>query len=195
MAEIMAAAIAITAVSVGIGEAIEKHRSDKQQSKIAEENARLQIRQMEYNKKVEEREAAALEAEGQENTLRMRKAAAEARSKRIAMLGKTGAAMGSGSPLAILGDAAADEELAIQDAQYQRARQISAVNAKAADYSFGSAIAGQNLAAAKASRPTGLGLAMNLTGAVITPFTNYANYQKAGTAVANGASSAFKSII
>lgn len=195
MAEIIAVALATTAITVGTVGAIEKHQADKEQAKIAEENAKIQMHQMEYNRKVEEREAAALEAEGRENDRRMREAAAEARSKRIAMLGKSGAAMTSGSPLAVLGEAAATEELAIQDARYQRAREISAVNSKAADYTFGSAIAQQNLTAAKASRPSSLSLAMNLTGAAITPFTNYANYQKAGTAVANGASSAYKSIV
>jgi hypothetical protein len=187
-----------TSVAVGTASAIEKHQADKQQADIAEENARLQMQQMEYNRKVEEREAAALEAEGRENDRRMREAAAEARAQRIAMLGKSGAAMTSGSPLAVLGEAAAEEELAIQDARYQRAREISAVNSKAADYTFGSAIAEQNLAAAKASRPSGFGLAMNITGAAISPLVNYANYQKAGTAVVNdvkGASSAVKSII
>lgn len=136
----------------------------KAQADAAEENARLQQQQMEYNQRMAEREAAALEAENLENAKRMRQAAEDARSQRIAMLGKSGAAMTSGSPLAILGAAAADEEQTIQDAHYAGSRQLAAVRTQAVDYQYGASIAKANAAAAKASRPSSAGLGMTILG-------------------------------
>lgn len=194
MAEFIAVAMALTAVTVGTVSAVENYQQQKAEAQNAEENARLQMAQMEYNKRMEEREAAAVEAEGQENARRMREAAEEARAQRIAMLGKSGAAMSSGSPLAILGAAAADEEIQIQDAQYNAARQRAQHMAKAADYGYGASIAKQNILAAKASRPTTLSLTNNITGAAISPFVSYSNYQKAGKAVAESGKSMLKTI-
>lgn len=186
MAEWIAVGIALTAVTIGTIGAIENHQQQEDAAKLQEENAKLQVAQMEYNKRMEEREAAAIEAEGAENARRMREAAEEARAQRIAMLGKSGAAMTSGSPLAILGAAAADEEIQIQDKHYNTSRQAAQHYAKAADYGYGAAVGKQNILAAKASRPTGLSLATNLVGAAITPFSNYSNYSSAGKAVEKG---------
>lgn len=194
MAEYIAIAMALTAVTVGTVSAVENYQQQKAEAQNAEENARLQMAQMEYNKRMEEREAAAVEAEGQENARRMREAAEEARAQRIAMLGKSGAAMTSGSPLAILGAAAADEEVQIRDAQYNASRQQAQHMAKAADYGYGASIAKQNILAAKASRPTTLSLVNNITGAAISPFVSYSNYQKAGNAVAQSGKSILKTI-
>lgn len=145
---------------------VEAHKSQQQQAKTAEENARLQQQQMEYNKRMEEREAAALEAETAESVRRQREESARLKASQLAMLGKSGVAMSSGSPLAILGATAADEELKIQDAHYSGARAAAAHRTKAADYGFGASIAKHNALAAKASRPSGASLAGNIIGDV-----------------------------
>lgn len=189
------AAVAATAsTAIGVAGAVEQHRQAKDQAKVQEENAKLQVAQMEYNKRMEEREAAAMEAEGAENARRMREAAEEARAQRIAMLGKSGAAMTSGSPLAILGAAAADEEMQIQDRHYNSARQAGQNYAKAADYGYGAAIGRQNILAARASRPSGTSLGLNIAGSVLSTASNYDKYAPAGKAVASGVQSVMSGI-
>lgn len=195
MASVIALGLAATSIAVGVTQSVESYNEAAQAAQNAEDNARMQQAQMEYNKRLEEREAAAIEAEGQENARRLREAAEQERSRRIAMLGKSGAAMTSGSPLAILGAAAADEEMRIQDSHYQNARQAAQHYGKAVDYGYGAAIARQNAAAARASRPSGLSLAMGITGAVAGTAANAGSYRKAGTAIYNAGSSAYKSIV
>lgn len=194
MAEWIALGIAATAITVGVTGAIENYENQKAQADLAEDNAKLQQQQLEYNKRVEEREAAAIEAESRENARRQRLQAEYLKSQQRALLGKSGAAMTSGSPLAILGQSAADEELMIQDTHYAGARSAAAHRTKAADYEFGSALAQQNITAAKMSKPSGLSLAMNLTGATIAPFVNYDSYSKAGKATENAGKSAWNYI-
>jgi ABC-type transport system involved in cytochrome bd biosynthesis fused ATPase/permease subunit len=143
---------------------ISAHEQAKQEAEIAEQNAKLQQRQMEYNKRMAEREARALELENAENAKRQRQAAEYAQSQRLALLGKSGAAMSSGSPLAVLGAAAADEELAIQDAHYSGARQVGQIRTKATDYAYGAAIAKQNALNAKAAKPTSSDLTWTILG-------------------------------
>ena len=155
-----------TAVTGGIIGAVEQHNAAKQSAQNAEDNAIMQQQQMEYNKRMEEREAAAIEAENAENARRKRLESERLRSAQMALLGKSGAAITSGSPLAILGQTAADEELKIQDIRYGGARAAAAHRSKATDYGYGSAIAGQNVLAAKASRPTSTALGAAITGEV-----------------------------
>ena len=143
---------------------ITAHEQAKQEAEIAEQNAKLQQQQMEYNKRMAEREANALEAENAENAKRQRQAAEYAQSQRLALLGKSGAAMSSGSPLAVLGAAAADEELAIQDAHYSGARQVGQLRTKATDYGYGAAIAKQNVNNIKAQKPTSKDLTWTILG-------------------------------
>ena len=149
-----------------IGGAVESHKAARQQAQAAEDNARMQIQQMEYNQRQEEREAKAVEAVTAENVRRQREESARLRSAQIAMLGKSGAALNSGSPLAILGATAANEELKIQDAHYSGARQAAAHYQKATDYGFGAAIARQNLKAAKKAAPSSASLVAGITGEV-----------------------------
>ena len=148
----------------GVAGALIGHDQAKNQAEVAEKNAKLQLAQMEYNQRMAEREADALAAENIENARRMRIQAEAARSQRIAMLGKSGAAMSSGSPLAVLGAAAADEELAIQDAHYSGARQVGQLRTKATDYAYGAAIAKQNALNAKAAKPTSSDLTWTILG-------------------------------
>lgn len=162
-----AAAVGIgTAATGGVIGAVEQHNAAKQAAQNAEDNAIMQQQQMEYNKRMEEREAAAIEAENAENARRQRLEAERLRSAQMALLGKSGAAITSGSPLAILGQTAADEELKIQDIRYGGARAAAAHRSKAADYGYGAAIAGQNILAAKASQPTSTALGAAITGEI-----------------------------
>lgn len=173
MAGLLTLGVILGAAGGIVGAAVD-HEQQKQQAETAERNAELQQQQMEYNQRMAEREATALEAENAENVRRMRQEAEALRSQRIAMLGKSGAAMSSGSPLAILGEAAADEELAIQDAHYSGSRQVAALRSKATDYRYGATIARSNVNAAKAAKPGIFGLAANVTGTVGDSLLTYA---------------------
>lgn len=173
---IVTAAAATTAATAGVIGAVDAYGQKKQAAKTAEDNALLQQKQMEYNRRMEEREAAALEAETQENARRQRLAAAELRSQQMALLGKSGAAMSSGSPLAILGKSAADEELKVQDIHYGGARSSSAHRVKATDYAFGSRIAGANAIAARYSRPSVVSLGATIAGDLAD--TSYKYFKK-----------------
>lgn len=164
-------------VGYGIYKKVDEQRQiAKNQAKVAEANARLQQQQMEYNQRMAEREAQALEAEGIENARRMRAAAEQARSQRIAMLGRSGTAMSSGSPLAVLGAAASAEELSIQDNKYSTARQLSQLSTKSKDYAFGAKVAANNIQSAKNSRPSSLAFGFNLAGEAV-------NVAKAGASI------------
>jgi hypothetical protein len=139
-----------------------EEQAQKNQAKVAEANARLQQQQMEYNQRMAEREAKVLEAEGIENARRIRAAAELERSQRIAMLGKSGAAMSSGSPLAVLGAAASAEELSIADSRYGNSRQVSQLMTKASDYAFGAKVQANNVSLARASKPSKTAFGLNL---------------------------------
>lgn len=152
------------AITLGL---IAQHNANKQAAIDAEDNARLQQRQMEYNQRMENREAAAQEAETAENARRMREEAAKLRSAQIAALGKSGAALSAGSPLAILGETAAAQEMKVQDLHYSGARAAATHKIKAADYGFGAAIARQNAFAARKSRPSSASLALNIGSAML----------------------------
>ena len=156
----------IGSASASIVQSVESHKEKQREAEIAEKNALLQQQQMEYNERIQKREAAVLEAENAENARRMRQAAEDTQSQRLALLGKSGAALSSGSPLAILGAAAADEELAIQDSNYSGARQVGQLRTKATDYGYGAAIAKQNVVAARAARPSGVTLGATILGDV-----------------------------
>lgn len=153
-----------TATTAGVIGSVEQHNQARQAAQNAEDNARLQQQQLEYNKRMEMQEAATIEAENQENARRQRMESESLRASQIALLGKSGAAMSSGSPLAVLGQSAADEELKIRDLRYMGARSASAHTTKATDYGFGATIAGQNAVAAKNSRPSGTALGATIAG-------------------------------
>lgn len=180
--------------TIGVVGGIVSYDQQKKAAKSAEKNAELQLAQANYNRKVQEQETAALVAEGQENARRQREAAEYARSQRIAALGKSGAAMSSGSPLAILGAAAADEEQNIMDAHYLSARQVAASKGKEANYSWQADIARHNVAAAKNSAPDGWSLALGMTGGALSSLSSYNTAIKAGTAVTSAASSAWGNV-
>lgn len=123
----------------------------------ARANAEMQAEQAEYNKRMEEREASRLERENEENVRRQRQESEYLKAQQRALLGKSGAAMTSGSPLAVLGATAQNEELKVQDAHvggYQ-AVQNHREQAKMFQYQAG---------VARAQKPSGSSLALSLTG-------------------------------
>ena len=186
---LLAASVAVGTVGV-----IQSHQSAQQQAQNAEDQAKMQQQQMEYNKRMEEREAAALEAETAENVRRQRLEAARLRSAQVAMLGKSGAALASGSPLAVLGATAAEEELKVQDTHYSGARGYAAHQAQATSYGYGAAIAGQGVRAAKASSPTGGQLAIGIAGNVLGTVGKAGSYMSAGNAIYSTGKVAYNSV-
>lgn len=167
-------ALAVTGAALGIVGGIVGYEQQKQQAQVAEENARIQQAQMEYNKRAAEREAAAIEAETAENARRQRAEAERAKAAQRAMLGKSGAALTSGSPLAILGETAADEEKKVMDTHYSGYRAAAAQYSKAADYGVQRDIARYNAGVARSSRPTGLSLGLNIGSSIVSAGTTAA---------------------
>lgn len=182
------------AVGVGVVGTIQSHQAAQQQAQSAEDQAKMQQEQMAYNKRMEEREAAAVEAETNENVRRQRLEAARLRASQIAMLGKSGAALSSGSPLAVLGATAAEEERKAQDLHYSGSRQAAAHRSQAVGYGYGAAIAGQGINAAKASRPTGGQLAVGIAGNVLGTVSRAGSYMSAGSGIVSAGKSAYNAV-
>lgn len=138
---IASAAVAITAAIAGgvIGMV-----ADTRQHRQARANAKMQEEQNEYNARLAEREANILEKQNQENIRRKREESKYLQSAQRALLGKSGAAMESGSPLAVLGQTAADEELKIQDMAYSGYRQGAQLTEQAKMFRYQGAVARAN---------------------------------------------------
>lgn len=147
---VLAAAAVVGGGAVSTVGMIQQHRQQKA-------NADMQAQQMEYNKRLEEREAAVIEAETAENAKRQRQQAEQLKAQQRAMLGKSGAAMTSGSPLAILGQTAVDEELQIQNTHYTGYNQAMKHREQAKMFGYQAAVA-------KAQAPSGSSLALNIAG-------------------------------
>lgn len=128
-----------------------------EQHKQAEANAKAQEAQLNYNKRLEEREAARIEAENAENARRQREAAEQLKAQQRALLGKSGVAMTSGSPLAILGQTAADEEMKVQDLH-------AGGYAEANKHREQAKMFGYQAGVARASAPSKASLGANLAG-------------------------------
>jgi len=146
---IAAIAATVGAVAGTVG-AVEQHKQ-------AESNAKAQEAQLNYNKRLEERESARIEAETAENARRQREAAEQLKAQQRALLGKSGVAMTAGSPLAVLGETAADEEMKVQDLHaggYNQAMQHRE-QAKMFGYQAG---------VARASAPSKTSLGANIAG-------------------------------
>lgn len=156
----VAAVAAVTGGALGIVGSVQQHNQ-------AKNNAKMQEQQMNYNKRMEEREAAAIEAETAENARRQRIQAEQLKAKQIALLGKSGAAMTSGSPLAILGQTAADEEMKIQDTHFAGYRQAYQHREQAKMYGYQAGVA-------RAQAPSGSNLALNIAGQVTNTVGNVA---------------------
>lgn len=144
---VVGAGVSATASTIG---AVEQHKQ-------AEANAKAQEAQLNYNKRLEEREAARIEAETAENARRQREAAEELKARQRALLGKSGAAMTSGSPLAVLGQTAADEEMKVQAVHAGGAAEANKHREQAKMFGFQAGVA-------RASAPSKTMLGANIAG-------------------------------
>ena len=138
-----------------------------QQQNQAEANAEMQAQQMEYNQRLEEREASRIEQETAENARRQREASEQLKSAQRALLGKSGAAMTSGSPLAILGQTAEDEERKIQDVHYAGYQAAQQSRNQAAMYRYQAGVA-------RAQAPSSSSLGLSIAGNAINTVGNLA---------------------
>lgn len=103
--------LAIAAATIGVISAIS-------QGEIAKANAKQQQKLFEYNARQEEREANYELEENKEQVIRQREQQEALQARQRALLGKSGAAMTSGSPLAVLGETA--RKMEIDTSEYLR---------------------------------------------------------------------------
>lgn len=103
--------LAIAAATIGVISAIS-------QGEIAKANAKQQQKLFEYNARQEEREANYELEEKKEQVVRQREQQEALQARQRALLGKSGAAMTSGSPLAVLGETA--RKMEIDTSEYLR---------------------------------------------------------------------------
>ena len=137
VASIIATTVA-TAVSTaaGIAGGIASYNQQKANYAQQKANAEAQAQQAEYNRRLEMREAENQEKEAAEQARRQREAAAEYRSRQIALLGKSGALFTSGSPLAVLGETAARQEMTVQDTHRGGALQYNKRMTQAQEFGY-----------------------------------------------------------
>lgn len=143
-----AADIAGTALS-SFGSVLQ-HKQEKANAKMREELA-------EYNAKLEENEAERIDRESSENVIRARMQADQMRSAQRAMLGKSGVAMSSGSPMAAAAESASYAERQIRDLGIQAYQEAEVHRRKANMFRYDAALA-------KASAPSSSSLGMNIAG-------------------------------
>lgn len=96
--------------------------TDRRQAKA---NAKSQQRMMEYNARLERREAETVQKEYNEQARRLRMESENTKSAQRAGYGKSGVAMDSGSPLAVMADTSAYLEMEVQDTHRQGERERS----------------------------------------------------------------------
>ena len=159
MATVLAVVSSAIAIAGATATAIATSVGAAEQHKQAEANAKAQEAQMEYNKRLEEREASKIEAENAENARRQRQAAEQLKAQQRALLGKSGVAMTSGSPLAILGQTAADEEMKVQDQHAFGSAEVNKHREQAKMFGFQAGVA-------RASAPSKASLGANIAGTV-----------------------------
>ena len=123
-------------------------------------NAGAQAAQARYNQKLEEREAAAVEAETLVNAQRQKQASMRLQAAQRAALGKSGAAMDSGTPLALLGATAIDEQIKSQDLLRGGYRGAMQHREQAKMFGYQGRMA-------RASQPSAASLALDLGGSLL----------------------------
>lgn len=141
-----------TAVSTSLGIA-----SASAQHKQAQANAEAQAAQAAYNARIEENEAARIEAESAEEARRMHEEAEKLKSRQRALMGKSGALMDTGSPLAVLGESAADLQMQINESHRTGYIKAAAHKQQAENYLYHGRLA-------EASKPSASSLALNIGG-------------------------------
>lgn len=130
----------------------------------AKSNAAAQQNMLEYNARQERREADAVAAESNEAARRQRLEDERIKAAQRAAYGKSGAAMTSGSPLAVLGDTAAQMELGVQDVHRSGAIGRSRRLAEATSYSYQGRIAGSSVSKGMLWGSVGGSIASGLQG-------------------------------
>ena len=98
----------LLAAAAGTYAAVSSHQQQKA-------NAKSQERLEQYNAQVAAGEAERAEREARSNALRQQEEDRRFRAHQRALYGASGAALASGSPLAVLGQTAADEQLQVDD--------------------------------------------------------------------------------
>ena len=118
-------------------------------------NAKAQEQQAQYNQKLAERDAEAIDRTTQVNALRQMRQSRQLRSMQRAQLGKSGVAIDSGSPLALAAHTAAQEQLKATDVQHEGYVQAAKRRQEAQMHAYQARVARMN-------RPSGLDLALGL---------------------------------
>ena len=126
------------------------------QARQAKANAQMQADIENYNKKVEELEAARVEKETAENIRRQQIESGNIKATQRAMLGKSGV-IASGSPLAVLAQIAVNEEIKARDMAYEDYQRSMQHRENAKKYAYRAALA-------KAQAPSSLGTTLNIAG-------------------------------
>jgi hypothetical protein len=136
------------------------------QARQAKANAQMQADIENYNKKVEELEAARVEKETAENIRRQQIESGNIKATQRAMLGKSGV-IASGSPLAVLAQTAVNEEIKARDIAYAGYQKSMQHRENAKKYAYRAALA-------KAQAPSGLSTALNIAGQAASTVGNMA---------------------
>ena len=136
--------------SLGIASGVAAHKQ-------AQANADAQAAQAAYNAKLEENEAARIEAETAEEARRMHEEAEKMKARQRALFGKSGAVITSGTPLAVLGESAADLQQSINDTHRAGYLQSAGHKQQSEIYKYHGRLA-------DASRPSSSSLAVGIGG-------------------------------
>lgn len=136
------------------------------QARQAKANAQMQADIENYNKKVEELEAARVEKETAENIRRQQIESGNIKATQRAMLGKSGV-IASGSPLAVLAQTAVNEEIKARDIAYEGYQKSMEHRENAKKYAYRAALA-------KAQAPSSLSTALNIAGQAASTVGNMA---------------------
>ncbi len=160
LSSIVSTATSIAGGILGVVGAVQEHNQ-------AQANSEMQAQQMEYNQRLEEREASRIEQETAENARRQREASEQLKAQQRALLGKSGAAMTSGSPLAILGQTAEDEEQKIQDVHYSGYQAAQQHRNQASMFKYQAGVA-------RAQAPSSSSLGLSIAGNAVNTVGNLA---------------------
>lgn len=130
----MAIGLAVASTAFSIAATVSAARQQQQ-------NAYAQESMLEYNTRQERVEAKNAEEETKESDIRLRQEQERQRAARRAMYGKSGAAMYAGSPLALLGETASNQQIESNDLRRQGATEYNRRMSAAAAYSYQAQIA------------------------------------------------------
>ncbi len=157
MAEALAVASGVAGLvgtGLKIGGQVEEYRQQKA-------NAEAQRKLYEYNAKLERREADAALAAADQDAQRQRLEDARLRSAQGAAFGKSGVALSSGSPLALMGQTAAYQEMNVQDIHRKGAEKYGRHMGQYQSLMYQGRIAGANH---MSKTSLGMGIAGTLVG-------------------------------